>query len=600
MYFHTMRPAHVIIVIVISFYWVKPSFGQSFFQSVSEISHSEETHLLEKFKLEQTGSKRMVVQRHLDLFNQGPFDLVSDATLASFPLQEKLCIYWQNAYELRHQQKYALALKLCDSVLVNLKLLTSYEKAEFYRFIGVTYHIWGDFSLALENLRRAKALYQKSESEIGQIVCAYNIANAYLGFHHLNEFENALSLFTSKYSDIIHRHPYYEGNFNTLYASREFLNDNYERAFEYTVENVLLYQELSDSSNISRASFNAAIVSDYIGYTDSTLYFLQISKEYNAGEAHPRAQIKRRISLMEFLSKDRYRSQVLALYDYASMDAYFEDIDGFLSKHENENLRLDYLRQKAVYLQELGQFKLLAKILDQENDILYDLISKDTLNSELINYKLELEKTKNAEFGYQKTIADNDRQQLALKVRQSRYWTLAFILIALLIIVIIVRRNIHFKRTQKIKYLKELEELKNKQLNEELRSTQLRLEEFRIQLLEKSKLIDEAKRNLNLSSEEQLAYYEKMSEMKILTDDDWYKFKKLFEFVHPNMKTFLYENNISLTEGELRILMLHRLKFDRKHMGDMLGIGSESIRKAVYRLKKTIEPRELELMLLEF
>ena len=137
-------------------------------------------------------------------------------------------------------------------------------------------------------------------------------------------------------------------------------------------------------------------------------------------------------------------------------------------------------------------------------------------------------------------------------------------------------------------------------MNEELRSTQLRLEEFRIQLLEKSKLIDEAKRNLNLSSEEQLAYYEKMSEMKILTDDDWYKFKKLFEFVHPNMKTFLYENNISLTEGELRILMLHRLKFDRKHMGDMLGIGSESIRKAVYRLKKTIEPRELELMLLEF
>ena len=145
-----------------------------------------------------------------------------------------------------------------------------------------------------------------------------------------------------------------------------------------------------------------------------------------------------------------------------------------------------------------------------------------------------------------------------------------------------------------------MEELKNQQLEEELKLTRTNLEEFRQQLLEKSKIIDAVKGNLNLSSEEQETYHEKMSEMKILTEEDWHKFKKLFEVAHPSMKLFLQENNIELTEGELRILMFYKLKFARKQMGEMLGIGSESIRKAVYRLKKKLEPREIELLLLEF
>lgn len=598
MYFCTMKTTSFIALFT-TLMMSSNSMGQSFFQEVSEFGHTEQTELLEKYQAGRNGTEKMIIQRELDFFSMKTMQAVSKKKLSAMTKNQKLRVYWQNAYDLRNEQQYAAALKLCDSVL-NTFELTVYEKAEFHRFIGVSYHIWGEFPAALENLKIAQHLFIKSNSEVGQVACEYNIANSYMNANHLKEFEQCLEEFSKNYGDVIHKYPNYQGNFNTLFASKEFMNDNYENAFLYTLKNIKHYQQLSDSFNISRSSFNAALASEYSGHKDSTLYYLRLSKRFKAGQAHPRSQAESLISLMVFLSNENQKSEVLSLYGFENMDDYFEEIDSLLKAHENENVRLRYLRQRAVYLEELNQTKLLSEILSEENDLLYKIISKDTLNSTLINYKLDLEKSKNAELGYQKTIADNRRNKLAEKVQQNNYWTIAFLIIAFLIIVIIVRRYTHLKRTQKMKYLRNLEELKNKQLNEELKQTHERLEEYRTQLLEKSKLIDEAKGNLNLSSEEQVEYYEKMRKMKILTDDDWCKFKELFESVYPSMRTFLIDNSISLTEGELRILMLFKLKYDRKHMGDMLGIGSESIRKAIYRLKKKLAPKEIELVVMEF
>lgn len=574
------------------------SLGQSFFQKVSELGHTEQPELMKEYQSGRSGTEKMLIQQRLDFFSMKEITPISEASIKSMTQDEQLLLCWLNAYDRRHKQNYSGALRVCDSVLNNVQL-SVYEKAEFHRFIGVTYHIWGDFHSALEHLKTAERLFLKSNSQIGQIVCAYNITNAYMAANHLDEFNQSLELFTQNYGDVIHKYPYYEGNFNTLYLSREFYNEDYEAAYRYTLKNIDLYLQLKDSFNISRSSYNAAIASSYAGHYDSTMHYLRLSREYNAGEAHPRTQAEFLISLMVFLSNENQKDEVLSLHGFRSMDDYFGKINALLSEPENENIRLKYLRQHAVYLKELNQPERLAKILDEENDLLYKIISKDTLNSALIKYKLDLAQAKNDELGYQKTIAANSRDKLAEKVKQNRYWTITFIVIVILIIIIIVRRNIHVKRTQKMEHLRELEELRNKRLKEELELTHQRLEEFRTQLLEKSKLIDEARGNLNLSSEEQMEYYEKMRQMKILTDDDWRKFKQLFESVHPNMKTFLIDNNITLTEGELRILMLFKLKYDRKHMGDMLGIGSESIRKAIYRLKKKLEPKELEMVVME-
>lgn len=575
------------------------SLGQSFFREVSELGHTENTELLKKYQSGRNGTEKMIIQRELDFFSMKTMQAISKKKLSAMTKSQKLRVYWQNAYNLRNDQQYSGALKLCDSVLSTFEL-TVYEKAEFHRFIGVSYHIWGEFPAAIEYLKIAQRLFIKSDSEVGQIACEYNIANSYMNANHLKEFEHSLELFSKNYGDIIHKYPNYQGNFNTLLASKEFMNDNYESAFRYTVKNIKLYQELRDSFNISRSSFNAALASGYAGHGDSTLFYLRFSKRYKAGTAHPRSQAESLISLMVFLSNENQKSEVLSLYGFQSMDDYFEEIDALLKAPENENVRLRYLRQHAIYLEALNQPELLSEILNEENDLLYKIISKDTLNSTLINYKLDLEKAKNTELGYQKTIAENRRNKLAEKVQQNTYWTIAIVVIALLIIAIIIRSNMYAKRTQKMNYLQNLEEFKNKQLKEELKLTQIRLEEFRSQLIEKSKLIDEAKGNLKLSSDEQTEYYEKMKQMKILTDEDWLKFKKLFESIHPSMSTFLIENHISLTEGELRILMLYKLKYDRKHMGDMLGISSESIRKAIYRLKKKLEPKELEMIIMEF
>ena len=77
-------------------------------------------------------------------------------------------------------------------------------------------------------------------------------------------------------------------------------------------------------------------------------------------------------------------------------------------------------------------------------------------------------------------------------------------------------------------------------------------------------------------------------EQKILTDDDWEKFKVKFNSIYPDFFSRIKESHINLTEAEIRIMVLMRLELNGKDMANILGISPQSVRVCKMRLKKKL------------
>lgn len=78
-------------------------------------------------------------------------------------------------------------------------------------------------------------------------------------------------------------------------------------------------------------------------------------------------------------------------------------------------------------------------------------------------------------------------------------------------------------------------------------------------------------------------------EFKILTDDDWNEFKKLYNQVYEGLQAKLKINHPNLTKSEVKLFMISKLNLSLEEAANLLAISPESVRKARYRLKKKLD-----------
>ncbi|WP_169336035.1 tetratricopeptide repeat protein [Flavobacterium rivuli] len=83
-------------------------------------------------------------------------------------------------------------------------------------------------------------------------------------------------------------------------------------------------------------------------------------------------------------------------------------------------------------------------------------------------------------------------------------------------------------------------------------------------------------------------------EHKIFTDDGWDKFKKRFAAIYPDFFSRIMQSGISVTEAEVRILVLMRLKLNGNDMANILGISPQSVRACKMRLKKKLQTNQYQ------
>ena len=65
-----------------------------------------------------------------------------------------------------------------------------------------------------------------------------------------------------------------------------------------------------------------------------------------------------------------------------------------------------------------------------------------------------------------------------------------------------------------------------------------------------------------------------LQNLKILTTEDWRKFRSLFEQYHPHFILNLVEHYPKLTGSELRLLVLIKIGFDTTEIANVLGIST--------------------------
>ena len=135
----------------------------------------------------------------------------------------------------------------------------------------------------------------------------------------------------------------------------------------------------------------------------------------------------------------------------------------------------------------------------------------------------------------------------------------------------------------------------NLRIENELKNAQLLLDQYLESITEKNNLIENFREQMYADrpgapepQERQVEYLQQLSDSTLLTDEEWNKFRNLFEKVHRGFFVRLKEKAHDLTEADLRLLALTKLNISTRQMAQMLGISPSSIHTARYRLRKKL------------
>lgn len=136
-------------------------------------------------------------------------------------------------------------------------------------------------------------------------------------------------------------------------------------------------------------------------------------------------------------------------------------------------------------------------------------------------------------------------------------------------------------------------QLEKAQARQERDAARLALADYTDKLRQQNDLVESFKAEMNNIQREadplyqlRVAELEQMMKAHIMTDKAWKEFKKLFDKVHPHFFAVVNNRFQNLTETDLRLLALLKLRLNNPEMAGMLGITVEGVRKSKQRLRK--------------
>jgi len=190
---------------------------------------------------------------------------------------------------------------------------------------------------------------------------------------------------------------------------------------------------------------------------------------------------------------------------------------------------------------------------------------------------------------------DRQKEQLQLasftleKQRKINERNLMIVLVIGLFVALVLGYSILKRKQQVI----EIEKLK---IESELKKAQNEIDLFVFKINEQSKIAEkfnqELKKIQNSESEEKKILEKTAMELrstKILTDEDWINFQKHFGKLYPNFIKNLKANYTTITDAEIRYLMLSKLQLSHREMAQALGISSDAVRVTWNRVRKKMK-----------
>jgi hypothetical protein len=210
---------------------------------------------------------------------------------------------------------------------------------------------------------------------------------------------------------------------------------------------------------------------------------------------------------------------------------------------------------------------------------LHDSIERAVANSRLEIARLRLDNQSNVS-----EIRDLQKEKDA-ETRERNLVIAAIVLVAIVGLLILNRQRLKSRYQQQLAFQQKVAAEK------ELTAAKDQLDMFTQSIIEKTKVIEQLEQQVANKplTDEQHQLADELSRQTILTEEDWEKFKTLFEKIYPGFFLKLKEMIPDITVAEQRMAALTRLHLNTKQMASMLGISPDSVYKIRQRLRKRLQ-----------
>ena len=241
-------------------------------------------------------------------------------------------------------------------------------------------------------------------------------------------------------------------------------------------------------------------------------------------------------------------------------------------KNSRINSNINKLLSEHYY--NTKNYKLAYKYLNSYYTIKDSLIRKKHKNS-IHNNELEYlsliqnEKIKNIEFN---------------KEKETRFYLL--LIVSSTIIFILITIILYFKVKSKSKETKKLHH-KATELKSELKVNSKNILDLNINLSEQNKLIQSLQDKLKNNNNENII--KELENSKISRNKDWQQYIDTFLIIHSNFFKNIESNNVTLSEGDKRQLIMLKLEYSKEKSSSLLGISPDSVKRARQRLSKKLK-----------
>ena len=313
---------------------------------------------------------------------------------------------------------------------------------------------------------------------------------------------------------------------------------------------------------------------------------------------------------------------------YAEAIPYYEKAVDFCQKASVWDNVAPFCCNLAMCYMQTGNLKSVGRLLDEAKkaiDLDYKLTNNIKYYSTLAKY---YRTTRNAELALQsldsltkyKTKAEEEystskksqwEAQMAYnkkeledeineqEIKRGKWIRYGFMITSALLAIIGI---LYFKR-QNLRHKLRQEHLENEKLNAELELSLAisAIKDFTQSIKDKNELIvgfaseiETLKKKNQSITGEQLVQIEELKQSVVLTDDDWSKFRAVFEKAYPGYLSRLKQKYPDLNSAEISYIIFTRLQTGAKDMSAMLGISSEDIEHIAMAVRKKTNISKLE------
>jgi len=434
---------------------------------------------------------------------------------------------------------------------------------------GIIYSYQGNYPQALDYYFKALTLNKKTGNKKG---IASNLGNIGIIYDEEANYNKAMEYYDQTLA--LYQEIDYKKGIATVTSTIGVIYEeqkNYQKALQYYQRALTMNQELGNNDGSARDLGNIGVI-----YYDDKELPKSLEYSYRALSLYRAIENKNGMAI----NLGNIGSCYLLQKNYTQAQAY---LDSALSLSKE-------IRQMEVTRDVYGSFFILDSATGDYQKAFEDhkkyLIYRDSLsNRESVKKITQIE----IQYEFEKKEEANKAEQEKKNI--ITYSALAILSLLFILAILFINRQQIRRKRDKLLFEKEKEQMEN-----ELKNAQIMLDEYLKSMVEKNELLEQFKTDVeNLKilkareiDENRIENLENLNKATILTEEDWNKFKKLFEQAHKGFFIRLKEKLPDLTQAEIRLVCLSKLKIDTKQMAGILGVSTDAIKKARYRLRKKL------------